>query len=211
MAKRRTSGIQRRSRASEAALGRRVGEGGGLDVRLLAVGGILVIGLVVLAVVLMFSGGGQEGGIGQRMPLDGAGLHIPACQPGNYSSVPATSGCHRDTPAAWGVYSSPQDEVQLIHNLEHGGIVIWYQADRLDAADIAALEDFTRRQLASDRWKVILSPWNGEDFDHPIAVSAWSWLLYLDEVDTDQIRRFFDDHYLKEAPEPGGGPGRPAV
>jgi hypothetical protein len=59
MAKRRTSGIQRRSRASEEAMGRRLGAGTsrGLDWRVLVIGGILVLGVVILVLVLLFGGG----------------------------------------------------------------------------------------------------------------------------------------------------------
>ncbi|HTE65406.1 MAG TPA: DUF3105 domain-containing protein, partial [Candidatus Binatia bacterium] len=183
MAKRRTSGIQRRSRASETAMGRRISTSGtssALDPRLLIVGGVLVVGAIVLVVVLLFAGNSGTR-IGQRMPDEG-GTHVPQCEPGNYSSVPPTSGCHLDTPAEWGVYSSAQDEVQLIHNLEHGGIVIWYQPDQLDAAGVQALTDYVQQQVRSAKFKVILSPWSGDDFEHPIAVTAWNWLLLLDSA-----------------------------
>jgi len=58
MAKRRTSGIQRRSRASDEALSRRIGtrKGPALDWRLLAIGGFLVLGAVVLVLLLVFGG-----------------------------------------------------------------------------------------------------------------------------------------------------------
>ena len=211
MAKRRTSGIQRRSRASEAALGRRLNEGGApaVDWRILLIGGVLLLGGVVLVVVLLFAQTGGGGTVGVRQIDDGAG-HVPSCQPGSYSSVPPTSGCHTDTPAGWGVYSSAQNHVQLIHNLEHGGVVIWYQPGQLDAAGVPALEQYVRQQNSASQYKVIVSPWSGEDFDHPIAVTAWNWLLYLDEADIDQVRAFLSEHY-GDAPEPFGGPGPPAV
>ncbi|HET7521489.1 MAG TPA: DUF3105 domain-containing protein, partial [Candidatus Limnocylindria bacterium] len=72
---------------------------------------------------------------------------------------------------------------------------------------IQALTQFTRQAQSGSDFKVILSPWNGADFGHPIAVTAWDWLLYLDTADIDQIRAFQDDHPVTDAPEPGGGPG----
>jgi hypothetical protein len=210
MAKRRTSGVQRRTRASEAAMSRRAGTGatGGIDLRILILLGILVIGGVVLMVVLLFGGGG-ESMVGQRIPDDGQG-HVPDCQVGGYSSVPATSGCHQNTPGNWGVYSSasPAVESQVIHNLEHGGIVIWFQPGQLDTAGIDALTTYVRQQNQTNRYKVILSPWTGTAFEAPVAVTAWNWLLYLDSADLDQVREFIDDHY-GDAPEPNGGPGPP--
>jgi hypothetical protein len=210
MAKRRTSGIQRRQRASSEALNRRVQSPAGglpLDWRILLIGGVLLVGAIVLIVVLVV-GRGPSASVGERQVSDGQG-HVPACTAGNYSSTPPTSGCHLDTPANWGVYTVAQDPTQLIHNLEHGGIVIWYQPDQTSEADINALAELVNGQLAEGtggRFKFILSPWEGEDFGHPIAVTAWEWLLYLDTADTDAIDAFREEHY-GEAPEPLGGPG----
>ena len=83
---------------------------------------------------------------------------MPACEPGDYSSTPPTSGCHLDSPADWGPYTSPQNPVQLIHNLEHGGIVIWYQPGAVEADEVAALTDFVSTQLRAVRYKFIVSP-----------------------------------------------------
>ena len=93
----------------------------------------------------------------------------------------------------------------MIHNLEHGGIVIWYQSTATQE-DIDKLTQFTQQALGSANHKVILSPWSGQDFGHPIAVTAWDWLLYLDTADIDQVRAFQEDHPASDAPEPFGGP-----
>jgi hypothetical protein len=211
MAKRRTSGIQRRSRASEEALSRRVGSGGagGIDMRILILLGILVIGAVILVVVLLF-GGDAGTPLGQRQRDDGGEHTDSGCQIGNYSSNPPTSGCHDPTPLNWGVYTSaaPANVTQTIHNLEHGGVVIWFQPGQLDEAGISALTDYVRGENQTNRYKVILSPWIGQDFGHAVAVTSWNWLLYLDSADVEQIRDFTADHY-GDAPEPNGGPGPP--
>jgi hypothetical protein len=213
MTKRRTSGIQRRSRASEAAMTRRAvagGSGATIDTRLLILLGILVVGGIVLVVILLF-GGGTATRVGERQVDDGGGHIADGTVGGPYSSVPATSGPHWGSTAEWGVYTdaSPAIQSQVIHNLEHGGIVIWYQPTQLDAASVQALADYVRQQVRTAKYKVLLSPWTGEDFDHPIAVTSWNWLLYQDELDLDQVRAYLDDHY-QEAPEPNGGPGPPA-
>ncbi|MGH2446244.1 MAG: DUF3105 domain-containing protein [Thermoleophilaceae bacterium] len=225
MAKRKTSGIQRRDRASDDALNRRLdaSRGSGLpDWRLLAIGGLLVVGVVIVVLVLVL-GGAPNPNEGTAQPDDGA-VHVPVgttcrsaespCGADPYSSVPGTSGPHWDPSgvANWGVYSTPQNETQLIHNLEHGGIVIWYEPDALDVAQVDELAEYVNRQTASGisgRFKFILAPWDGPDFGHPIAVTAWRQLLYLDEVDTAAIDDFARAHYGR-SPEPNGGPGPPA-
>lgn len=225
MAKRRTSGIQRRDRASEEALNRRIDQSDGMtlpDWRLLAIGGLLLVGVVIVALVLLV-GSGPGVGAGTTQPDDGS-AHVTdgaSCRsnPAScglteipYSSTPATSGPHWNTPNNWGVYTTPQNESQLIHNLEHGGIVIWYDPDALDDDEVAELARYVEGQTAagiSGRYKFILTPWDGPDFGEPIAVTAWRQLLYMDEVDTDAIGDFARTHYGR-SPEPGGGPGPPS-
>jgi hypothetical protein len=215
MAKRRTTGVQRRNRASEAAMTRRVSQrGGGLpvDVRILVVGSILVLGAIVLVIVLLFGSSGPPP-VGTRMPDEGA-THVPQSTFPTYQSVPATSGPHWNlgdgiAPLYWGVYTSPVAEPAAVHNLEHGGIVIWYQKTAT-AEDIEKLTQFTEQAQNTPNYKVLLSPWDGNDFGHPIAVTAWDWLLYLDSADIDQIRAFQDAHPSTDAPEPLGGPAQGA-
>jgi len=218
MAKRRTSGIQRRDRASEDALNRRLDQPDGIalpDWRLLAIGGVLVVGVVIIGLVLLL-GGDASGEVGTQQANDGSehvrdGTIIPDPQR-PYSSTPATSGVHWDSPTNWGVYSTPQPEEQLIHNLEHGGIVIWYDPAALDAEQVAQLTQYVNTQTASGisgRYKFILSPWEGPDLEAPIAVTAWRQLLFLEEADTGAIDDFARAHYGR-SPEPNGGPGPPA-
>lgn len=228
MAKRRTSGIQRRERASSEALNRRLNEtsgGGGLpDWRLLAIGGVLLVGVIIVVGVLVFGGGGSVAWTVQ--PNDG-NAHVPVgtscreapqshanCGTTPYSSLPAASGPHWDPSgvANWGVYTTPQPETQLIHNLEHGGIVIWYDPERLDDEAIGTLEDYVDRQTASGisgRYKFILSPWGGSDpLPAPVVATAWRYLLELETADIGAIDEFARARYGR-SPEPNGGPGPP--
>ena len=226
MAKRRTSGIQRRERASAEAMTRRLDEtaGAGLpDWRLLAIGGLLLIGAILVALVFVF-GSGPNANAGTTQPDDGS-THVTdgaTCRsdPAScgvagdpYSSTPATSGPHWNNPTDWGVYTTPQNESQVIHNLEHGGIVIWYDPAALDAAGVGELTDYVSTHVASGisgRFKFMLSPWDGADpLGAPIAVTAWRNLLQLDEVDLGAIDAFVSEHYGR-SPEPNGGPGPPA-
>jgi len=225
MAKRRTSGIQRRQRASAEAMSRRIDQGSGSalpDVRILAIVGVLLVGVIVVILVLVF-GSAASPNDGLVQPDDGGG-HVAdgaSCRPdpascqltsNPYSSLPGTSGPHWQTPANWGVYSTPQNESQLIHNLEHGGIVIWYDPERVDAAGVATLSDFVQSQVSSGisgRFKFILSPWGGVDpLPSPIVATAWRYLLELDTTDTSAMNDFARAHY-QESPEPNGGPAPP--
>src|SRR5438552_4765739 len=157
MAKRRTSGIQRRSRASEAAMGRRLGAGTSrtMDWRVLVIGGILVLGVVILVLVLLFGGGTNSTSIGQLEP-DAGRTHIPEGTQGTgYTSVPASSGPHwssADSPGPWGVYTHAQPQERMLHNMEHGGIIIWYQARALSSDQVATLTTFVQQQSTTDQF-----------------------------------------------------------
>ena len=229
--KRRTSGVQRRERASAEALNRRIDQGGSTalpDWRLLLIGGVLLVGVLILVLVLLL-GAGPSQGIGIQEPNDGQS-HVatgvdcrtsPASDPncgsgGNpYSSLPATSGPHWGSPSGfdWGVYSTAQPEGGLIHNLEHGGIVIWYDPAAVTTEAIDSLAAYVENQNASGvsgRYKFILSPWGGSDpLPSPIVATSWRWMLQLDSADTAQIDEFAREHY-GDSPEPNGGPAPPA-
>lgn len=202
------------------------GGGGGLpDWRLLAIGGVLLVGLVLIALVALM-GGAPNPNEGVALPNDGTAHVSPGvdcrdpaqqndqtgCGTDPYSSLPAASGPHWDPSgiADWGAYSTPQPETQVIHNLEHGGIVIWYDPERVEQDGIDEMTAYVDGQVAtglSGRFKFILSPWGGEDpLPSPVVVTAWRHMLELDGVDMDAIRGFADANYLRHAPEPNGGP-----
>jgi hypothetical protein len=70
------------------------------------------------------------------------GTHITtATQTVTYDTYPPTSGMHHPAPAIWGNYSQPVDPRQAVHDLEHGGIVIWY-GPRISDAQRTAITDF---------------------------------------------------------------------
>ncbi len=209
MAKRRR---QQQARASEEALARRLDDRTAVDWRVWGIVGLAVVAILVAVVAVAIGASSGGGTVGQLMP-DAGGSHIPEGTPGTgYTSNPPTSGQHWSSaiaPTRWGVHETPVRVEQAVHNLEHGGIAIWYQADQLSPDQIGQLQNWVRGQVRGERFKVLVSPWSGTDFDAPIAVTSWRYLLYLDSVDIGQIDSFLNAHYGR-APEPGGGPGRPA-
>jgi hypothetical protein len=213
MSRRRTSAPQRQ-RASETAMQRRVGASSpsrlsGTPLVIVGIGALVIVGLSAIALFSLLAPGASEV-VGTPQAMDGRTHITEGTAGGPYTSTPAASGPHWPQPVSWGVYTTEIPQEPVIHNLEHGGIVIWYQQDQLSDADIAELEAYVRDQNASERYKVLVAPWAGSDFGHPMAIVAWTWVLDLEEVDTDLMDRFIDQHY-GDAPEPGGGPGPPAV
>ena len=62
--------------------------------------------------------------------------HISANQqPSNWNSNPPTSGDHLGNPLPPGIYGNDQDPRALVHNMEHGYVVIVYKGIPQDQVD----------------------------------------------------------------------------
>ncbi len=121
-----------------------------------------------------------------------------------YSTNPPTSGNHDASPATWGIYNTapPRDE-RVVHNLEHGGVVIYYNPAKVDANTIEELKRVTR-DLRRERTCLILTPRDSIQDDKPIALTAWGALALMDGFDEAAIRAFWRDNVAK-GPELGIG------
>lgn len=127
--------------------------------------------------------------------------HVPDGEKPAYNSNPPTSGAHYGKTEEWGISDRPLVVERLVHNLEHGGIVIYYKCDvQIDTSCeelIAKLKDISQRLMKKDK-KVVLTP--NEKIDSKIAITAWGWFDKMEEVDEERIRKFFSDH-INRGPE----------
>ena len=98
----------------------------------------------------------------------GTGVHIsnPAATPKEWNSFPPTSGPHFGQWVLWGEYDQPVQLARAVHNLEHGGIVMYYGSDVSDE-EIAKLRSFYR----SDPTAMLLAPL--PRLGDKIALTAW--------------------------------------
>jgi len=85
-----------------------------------------------------------------------------------YNSTPPSSGPHYETPANPGFYAEPLPPEQVIHNLEHGFVVIWYRSDAPDST-IEDIEAITRQELPA----TVAVPFDDIDTPHQFALTAW--------------------------------------
>jgi hypothetical protein len=111
----------------------------------------------------------------------------------SYNSDPPTSGEHWASTTSWGIHDEPVPNELQVHNLEHGGIVIQYNSSVSDE-EINQLEQI----VAQCNVKLLLAP--RPDMTQRIAVTAWTWKLDLDVVDTVQINDFISAH-VNNGPE----------
>ena len=128
--------------------------------------------------------------------------HIAANQqPSNWNSNPPTSGDHLFTPLPPGVYDNEQDMRALVHNMEHGYVVILHKG--LSEDD---LEQLTKFVEARDGSKLILAPYSGLD-SNGVALVAWQNLETMQRVNMDVVQAFVNDYMTpgatrSTAPEP---------
>jgi uncharacterized protein DUF3105 len=137
----------------------------------------------------------------RTFPVAGQDHIQPSEQPDNWNSNPPTSGDHLATPLPPGIYSNDQDMRALVHNLEHGYVVILYKGIPKDGLD--QLETFVEDRDGS---KLVLAPWSGLE-SNGVALAAWQNLETMQRVNMDVVQAFVNDYMVpvatkSTAPEP---------
>lgn len=121
--------------------------------------------------------------------------HLQPGQGHRYGSAFPTSGPHAQVWTTPGVYDTPQPPTLLVHALEHGNIVIYY--DRLDPQALDMLKDWAG--LYTGQWDgVVLTPSPG--LGSSLMLTAWRKTLLLDTFDPAATAAFIDA-YRGRGPE----------
>lgn len=122
-----------------------------------------------------------------------------------YPERPATSGEHYGSWMITGVYDQVIDERALVHNLEHGYIVAYYD-EGADEEQVTALKEFAQSQIDDARPKTIVAAWDGDlPGEANFAYTAWNYRQMCAEYNEDVFDLFSAAHYsgAGEAPEKG--------
>ena len=147
----------------------------------------LVILAVLLGLVVLAGGGGDSGS---------AAINSSACTekayPGlppkhlaspdekvKYNSFPPSSGPHYQQPAPWGIYTDPVQQTILVHNLEHGGIILQY--GKVDSDTLDEIQAFYQ----DDPYGLVVAPY--PKLGNKIALTAWNEPKYEQEGDFKNV------------------------
>lgn len=189
---------------------------------LIGVGLAALVALAIVLIVLLSGGGGGAGDVTAadvakaRAAVEAAGgtlVERPAAAEGQhmsdanqrvrYQTFPASSGIHNPTTSIWGNYRVPVDPRQAVHNLEHGGVVIWYGPD-ISTGARDALDGF----YAEDENGLIITPipdpYPGvtypehEPLGSRIAMTVWT---AKDDPSSDDDTAFIDTVYIATLPK----------
>jgi hypothetical protein len=130
---------------------------------------------------------------------NGGHLHTANnCDPVSYASNPPSSGTHYPDWAMYQTYAAPVPWGFLVHNLEHGGIILVYNCPTGCPAEVAQAQAFIDG-LAPDgacrgaRMKIVMAP--DPTLDVRWAASAWTWTLRADCLDTSALASFVAAYY----------------
>lgn len=153
--------------------------------------GVAAAGIVALAVVVavIAVSGGSSGSkkVGAAMATAGCNFrtvkaYVPKGQNIHVDSLtkkfpwntdPPSNGQHYPLWAVWGFYTEPINPRQVVHNEEHGGVVVWW-GSKVPSSTVAKLHDFYNEQpdgsfgtpypkLGS---KIAITAWTGNPADY---------------------------------------------
>ena len=126
---------------------------------------------------------------GTAIPSEGT-THVAEGEPITYTSYPASSGTHYASVSTYGFFDTQVPDGKLVHNLEHGAIVLYYKPD-LPSDTIAGLRDLLTTLPPSKYGSVKLVVTPNPKLQAALQVTAWGRALILDGFDLEQIRGFY--------------------
>lgn len=214
MAKKKKSRVPPPPRTSQGPQQRTAGpqrrvESGGprrLNLWFVALGVAIIVAAAIVGIVLATRGGSAESsgpdGACTRATFPPMGRqHIEKLASDfRYNSYPPTSGPHYPpgpkAPAVWNLYDAPVDETALVHNLEHGGVVVQYGAD-VPASTVAQIANWYQ---ASPDGIVVAPIWPSiqatapPDASKKIFLTSWTHLMTCPTFDEGAFDNFRDDY-----------------
>jgi len=145
--------------------------------------GLVMVGAVVAFVALAGGGGNGSSAISSKYCVEQAYPGLSAKHLGSpdakvkYNSFPPSSGPHYQQPAPWGRYPDPVKQPILVHNLEHGGIIIQYGSG-VSEDDVKKLDSFYQ----DDPYGLVVAPY--PKLGSKIALTAWNEPVYESGADS---------------------------
>ena len=162
------------------------------------------IGAVVLAIIGFIIWQGVGPAAGEAIPVMAGTTHIAVdSDPGQYNSDPPTSGPHYAEEARAGFFDDNNYQFPagyLVHNLEHGYVIFWYNCDILDESGCTNLKEQIKTTIDDlGGVKLIAYPW--PSLDIPLVMTSWGRLQRFETFDAEQAKAFYRSN-LNKAPEP---------
>jgi hypothetical protein len=191
------------------------GGGGGISRVALALGALALFLVGLLVFVTVFQGGGETRTEATDLPDAGAAsvienvtrepgqsrTHVSAGTDVDYQHMPPSGGPHYDDWVTGGFYEPGERPRlgELVHSLEHGAVVVWYDPDELTPEAEESLRAWGRSHQ-DDFGSVIAVPTPVEDPEAAYVLTAWERRLTMDEYEVETVRAIAAE-YLGRGPE----------
>jgi hypothetical protein len=165
--------------------------------------GLAVIVLAVGAIAAACGGGGASFDDPRLQEFDDAFTnpgqdHLPVgtVYP-NYPTFPPYAGPHWQVPSRCGIYELPQPIEAMVHSMEHGVVIFYFQPDLFRADEVAEMRVVASGLLRDGR-RLIMTP--NRQIDSAVVMTSWSRILRLGSFEPETVEDFtaaFED----KAPE----------
>jgi hypothetical protein len=135
---------------------------------------------------------------------NGTRSHLEECSDVEYEMSPPVFGDHYPTWAAYKTYDFPVPLGYLVHSLEHGAVIFFYDCSDGCAEEVSGVQAFIDELPADPRCseavqhQIILVPRPG--LGARWAASAWGYSLTADCFDRPIFEQFYHAH-LAQGPE----------
>lgn len=189
---------------------------GGIPLMALAVGIGVAIAVGATLYLTFFSGNGNVSPDGieaaelddsgdsevlsdvEQFPSEGT-QHVSSGQDIDYEQSPPLSGPHYDAPTEGGFYEESQPAGNIVHSLEHGAVVIYYNESAMNESARTSLQEFANTHTGTWR-SVIVVPNTNESAESDYVLTAWRNRLYMDSYDARTVFEFLSE-FLGRGPE----------
>jgi len=156
----------------------------GAAVLLCLVAGAGIVALVVVVLVIAL-GGGSSGADDKKVAAamanagctyktvkayvpKGQGVHVPSLTKKlPWNTTPPSNGQHYPVWAVWDFYTQAVNPRQVVHNEEHGGVILWW-GSKVPQSTVDKLNAFYRQEPTG----VVGTPY--PSLGSKVAISAWS-------------------------------------
>jgi hypothetical protein len=114
--------------------------------------GIVLLGAVI-ALIALTTGGGKASAAAAATAMREAGCTLKTVRATSrkhvtsldakikYNTDPPSNGTHYYLPAVWDFYTTEAAPIQVVHNQEHGGVILWW-GDKVPSSTVDELRAF---------------------------------------------------------------------
>lgn len=167
---------------------------------------------IAIAVLILITIGFIASTASKNKPLPRSGIaqveaadarkHVAATANPDYHTAIPTSGPHANE-ANWGNSATQLPNVQIIHNMEHGGIIVSYRPN-IDPATKQKLISLFTKPYANPKFnptKAIVMP--RADQKEPIVLASWERTESFASFDRAKLENYYLTN-IGKSPEPRG-------